>query len=69
MIVVLSFCHRDSTLALQNAEWIASLAGSTDHKWIVACNQIAGGTDSPKRVQAALQKKYHDVEILVHYDS
>lgn len=69
MLVVLNFCHRDQVLALQNAEWIASLAGSSEHKWIVAANQMAGRGDYPQRIADALRKKYPQVEILVHYDS
>lgn len=68
MLVVLSLCHRDSALALSNAEWIASLGGSAEHKWIVACNQIAGNTDIPQRIVDALKAKYAQVELLVHYD-
>lgn len=69
MLVVLNFCHRDQVLALQNAEWIASLTGSSEHKWIVAANQMAGRGDYPQRIADALRKKYAQVEILVHYDS
>lgn len=68
MLVVLSTCHRDAPLALANAEWIASLGGSSEHKWIVACNQALGRTDFPQRIADALRKKYVHVEVLVHYD-
>ena len=68
MLVVLSFCNKDATLALANAEWIASLGGSNEHRWLVACNQLAGATDMPQRICDALRVKYAQVELLVHYD-
>ena len=68
MLVVLSFCHKDYPLALENAEWIASLDGSAEHPWLVACNQIAG-QDSANAVAEKLRKKYSKVDTLVHYDS
>lgn len=68
MLVVFSFCHKDSALAAKQAQWVKELGGMRKHDAIVVCNQEARRKGLEKIIVDTLSSAFNFVDVFTPHD-